>query len=306
MPGNGRADSPAPRRPPHNPAACGAGRTARCSARRRRPGPGRRGARHAGPSARRRLPSTAPAAAGRRRRGRSARATAGTSSRSRTSLSAAALLRQAQQPLQRHQQRVVAAVLRGRRCRSGMKRASPRGELAEHRADGRREGVDVGHHHDHVARAAAAGPPGGCASSSSNWSCRISTSRCAPCATWKTIERSAASTVAAAATSRARAAAPGRGCAPAPARSRVTPGAVVEQVDARQREALLRRQRVVEGVELAHEVAALAAPGGQQRVGVGVHVLQRHGGQVAALAQRVAAALRICSSSRPSMMSAQW
>lgn len=47
--------------------------------------------------------------------------------------------------------------------------------------------------------------------------------------------------------------------------------------------------RGVEGVELAHIVAALTTPGGQQRMGVGMHGLQRQLRQVAAAAQRLAA-----------------
>ncbi len=65
--------------------------------------------------------------------------------------------------------------------------------------------------------------------------------------------------------------------------------ALAEQVDARQREALLRGQCIVEGVELAHEVAALAAPGGEQRMGVRMHLVEIERGQIAPAAQRLAA-----------------
>ena len=62
----------------------------------------------------------------------------------------------------------------------------------------------------------------------------------------------------------------------------------VEQVHARHLQ-LGCGTRGVEGVELAHIVAALPAPGGQQRMGVGMHGLQRQLRQVAAAAQRLAA-----------------
>ena len=52
--------------------------------------------------------------------------------------------------------------------------------------------------------------------------------------------------------------------------------AVVKVIDLGQGELLLAARGVVISVQQAHKVAALAAPGGQQRVGVGVHVLQRH------------------------------
>ena len=65
---------------------------------------------------------------------------------------------------------------------------------------------------------------------------------------------------------------------------------VVEEVDAGEREARARLLGVVEGVELAHEVARLAAPGGEQGVGVEVHRVQPDVLQLAPLAQRMAAA----------------
>ena len=66
---------------------------------------------------------------------------------------------------------------------------------------------------------------------------------------------------------------------------------VVEQVDPGNAEAFLRGRRVVEGIELAHEVAALPAPGGQQRMAVRMHLFQRHRCQIARPAQGVATAL---------------
>ena len=72
-------------------------------------------------------------------------------------------------------------------------------------------------------------------------------------------------------------------------RQQCVAGALVEQIDLRALEALPGRQGIVEGIELAHEIAALPAPRGEQRVGVGVHLVERNGRQIAPLAQRVAA-----------------
>ena len=67
--------------------------------------------------------------------------------------------------------------------------------------------------------------------------------------------------------------------------------AVVKQVDARQCKPLAGGLGVVKRVELANEIAALLAPGTQQRVAVGVHVVQRHLGQRHAVFQGQAVAL---------------
>ena len=50
-------------------------------------------------------------------------------------------------------------------------------------------------------------------------------------------------------------------------------------------------QGLIELIQQPHIVAALAAPGSQQRVGMGVHGLQRHQGQIAPVLQRLTAAL---------------
>ena len=68
--------------------------------------------------------------------------------------------------------------------------------------------------------------------------------------------------------------------------------AVVKVVDLGQGELLFAVLGVVKNIELAHKVAALAAPGGQERVGVGVHVLQRHVVQRLGFAQGLAPAQR--------------
>ena len=65
-------------------------------------------------------------------------------------------------------------------------------------------------------------------------------------------------------------------------------GAVVEQVDARDVELPAAALRIVEGIELAHEIAPLPAPGRQQRVGMLVHLGQRQGPQRQAAPQAMA------------------
>ena len=67
--------------------------------------------------------------------------------------------------------------------------------------------------------------------------------------------------------------------------------AVVKHIDARQVEPGLGGGGIVVRVQLADEVAPLAAPGGQQRVGMLVHVLQGHHRQVGSVACGLAAAL---------------
>ncbi len=184
-----------PHRRSHSRAACGAGRTAGCSVRRScaRPSAARCPA-----SSPQRTPqpcshsaSRGSSSAARPKR----RATAGTSSRSRSSLarqrccgsSSSHSIASSSGSLPRWRRSAMS---------NGMKRASLARILAEDRADRRREGGDVGHHHDDVARPQCGASPAGAgaASRSSSWSCRISTSRCALCAMWKTIERSSIGT----------------------------------------------------------------------------------------------------------------
>ena len=68
-------------------------------------------------------------------------------------------------------------------------------------------------------------------------------------------------------------------------------GAVIEQVDARQVDGQAVGPAVlglVKPIQLAHEVAALPAPGGQQRMGMAMHRRQRHLRQIALAAQGIA------------------
>ena len=65
---------------------------------------------------------------------------------------------------------------------------------------------------------------------------------------------------------------------------------VVEQVDARYRKTGLTCLCVIKLVKLAHEIPALTAPGRQQRMGVGVHLVKRQCRQIAALAQWLSSA----------------
>ena len=63
--------------------------------------------------------------------------------------------------------------------------------------------------------------------------------------------------------------------------------AVVEQVDARQIDGALVSLRLIEGIQLAHEITALPTPGRQQRMGVVMHRRQRHAAQVLRTARSV-------------------
>ena len=201
----------------------------------------------------------------------------------------AALLRHAQQPLERDGQRVAAPLLEiCDRVRDvpGVGGAV----LPEDGVDGRREGVDVGHHHDDVARVQPR-PQSPCLErlgqqvqqlvvQDLDFALRavgdVEDDRAVGGAYLLRRVLGERHEVADAGLHLLQ-----KGLA----------RAVVEEVDLGRLEALLRGHGVVEGVELAHEVASLGAPGGEQRVGVDVHVLQGHYGQVAAVAQRVAAAL---------------
>ena len=64
--------------------------------------------------------------------------------------------------------------------------------------------------------------------------------------------------------------------------------ALIKQVQSRQRRLLVRSGGLVKSVELAHKIAALAPPGGQQGMGMRVQALQRYGGQIHPIAQRLA------------------
>ena len=68
---------------------------------------------------------------------------------------------------------------------------------------------------------------------------------------------------------------------------------LVKQVDFQQRKALRCGGGIVKGIELAHKVAPLAAPGGQQRVGVQVHIFPSRCCTGATWAGTVAAALHL-------------
>ena len=68
-------------------------------------------------------------------------------------------------------------------------------------------------------------------------------------------------------------------------------GGLAKQVDFEQRKALCCGGGIVKGIKLAHKVAPLAAPGGQQRVGVQMHVFPGGRRTGAACARVVAAAL---------------
>ena len=67
---------------------------------------------------------------------------------------------------------------------------------------------------------------------------------------------------------------------------------LVEQVDAGQAESLPALLGIVKDVELADEIATLAAPGRQQGMGVDMHVFKGQAGEVPALAKRLTPALR--------------
>ena len=54
----------------------------------------------------------------------------------------------------------------------------------------------------------------------------------------------------------------------------IDPGPIVEQVNPRHVESLPSHLHVIEVVKLSHEVPTLAAPRGEQRVTVRMHVLQ--------------------------------
>jgi len=66
-----------------------------------------------------------------------------------------------------------------------------------------------------------------------------------------------------------------------------------QTVDFQQRKALRCGGGIVKGIELAHKVAPLATPGGQQRVGVQVHILPGGWRAGATWAGTVAAALHL-------------
>ena len=200
---------------------------------------------------------------------------------------ARALLRQPEQPFQRHQQRVPPACAEVGDAPGDVPRMTTR-QRAEDGADGRREARDVGHHHDHLARRQRLAA----------WRLREQVQQLVvqdlDLALRAVRDVEDDGTVAGGRRPR-RGALLGQ-------RHEVAHGGLhlrqqrvarrlVEQVQARQRKALACQLGVVEGIELAHEVARLAAPRGQQRVAVRVQFGGVQRGQVAPAAQRLAAAL---------------
>ena len=69
-------------------------------------------------------------------------------------------------------------------------------------------------------------------------------------------------------------------------------GAVIKQIDALQPKLLPAELGVIKDIELSDEVAPLPTPGRQHGMGMGMHRVQRHGGQITAITGWLAAALR--------------
>ena len=199
----------------------------------------------------------------------------------------AALLRQAQQPFQRDQQRVVAALRQvGDVERNETGIAAP--GLTEHCANRRCEAGDVRHHHDDLARLQrpTLGRIGQQGQQLVVEDLDLALHRMGDVKHDRSVANirrhagllSQRHQVADAGLHLLQQAAPRR---------------IVEQIDFGQREALLRELRVVESVELAHKITPLAAPGSKQWVRVGVHLLERYVGQITPSAQRVAVTLQL-------------
>ncbi len=186
-----------------------------------------------------------------------------------------ALLRQAQQPIQREQQRF------GRPRRQvgdveGNEARIPRRILAEHRPDGRGERGDIGRHHHDVAR-----PQRSLAAGLRQQVQQL------------VVEDFDFALRAVADVKHHRTIRCGNGLARMFGQGQQiadgglhlfeqrVAGRVVEQVVPRQAGPVCRVRLLVEGVELAHEIASLPPPGRQQRVSVGVHGLKTDLRQVA-------------------------
>ena len=196
---------------------------------------------------------------------------------------AAALLRQAQQPVECQQQRVLAALGQVGNVKRDVAGVAAR-LLAKHRADGRRKAADVGHHHHDVARVQrrAAGRLG-----QQRQQLVVQDFHLALRAVGDVEDDGSVGRI-------------GRRVGVLGQRQQVADAglhllqqvgarAVVKQINLVGRKALPGQQTLVKGVELAHKIAALPAPGGQQRVGVGMHRVQRQRRQIKAGAQRLAA-----------------
>ena len=201
------------------------------------------------------------------------------------------LLRRPQQPLQRDEQRVVAAIALVRDAPGDVARV-PAPVLPEDRADRRREAVDLGHHDHDVARV------------------QRRVRRRVGEQVQQLVVQDLDLPLRAVRDVEDHRAILGRQLdrgvlahrhQVADARLHLLEqgdaGALVEEVDPRQLEVRLRLclnvRAVVEGIELTDEVAALPPPGRQQGVAVGVQVLRLDQREVLALAQRVAAAGRL-------------
>jgi hypothetical protein len=195
--------------------------------------------------------------------------------------------RRAQQPFQRHQQRLLAPFALVGDAPGDVARVTPRAG-AEDAADGGRKGLDVGHHHHDVARLQRRR----CGVGQQLQQLVVQHLHLALGAVGDVEDDAVVGVGQRAARlfgGRQQVAHAGLHLL----QQRALPGRLlVEQVHARRAQLLAQGAAVFPGVELAHEVTGLAAPGRQQRVAVGVHVLQRHGGQVAATAQRLAALLQ--------------
>ena len=197
---------------------------------------------------------------------------------------AEALLRRQQQPVQRHQDGLVAALALVGNAPGDVPRTAPC-VLAEDSADGGREAVHVRHHHHHVARVQRLAGRGLCEKSQQLvvQDLHLAVRAVGP------VEDDGAVCVF---DGCARVLGQGQQVADGGLRllQQRLASAFVEQVHARWLEAFLCGLHVVKSVQLAHEVPALAAPSGQQRVTVGVQVLHRQLGRVGAGSQRMAAA----------------
>ena len=209
----------------------------------------------------------------------------------------AARLRQAQQPLQRHHQRVVAALAEVGNVEGNVARIAAR-VLAKDRADGRRKALDIGQHDDDVARLqlrqARRWRRGQQAQQLVVQDLDLALGTVGDVEDDGTVLYQARLGRTAAVAGML-----GQGHQVADAGLHLLQqatalafrGSFIEEVDLGRGEAGLGLRRVVKGIERPHKIAALAAPGGQQGVGVGMHFLQGQLGQITALAQGLAAAL---------------